>query len=185
MLIRLAIRNVFRNTRRSLLTAGMVTLGSALLCVAIAWMQGVFEDVFDLATSSAGHVRVVNPEFAKLERLMPLYANVPDAQGLADEISTLSAVTGAYPRTALGVLITNTDEIGDHFALLMGAPISLYEEQYRLKEYLIDGSRWFEGPDDLLLGRKVAQELGAKIGDVRKSTYIAPFLTGIAPIYSR
>ena len=98
MLMRLAIRNVFRNTRRSLLTAGMVTLGSALLCISTAWLQGVFEEVLSMATASAGHARVVQPEYAQLERMMPLYANLPDVQDLADEIQGLPAVVGAYPR---------------------------------------------------------------------------------------
>ena len=165
MLIRLAIRNVFRNTRRSLLTAGMVTLGSALLCLAIAWMQGVIEEVLAMATASAGHVRVVDPEFAKLEKMLPLYANVPNAQGLAAEIGALESVAGAYPRIGVGVIITNTEEIGDHFALLLGAPLELYSEQYHLNDQLVQGSGWFKEPRDMLLGRKVASEMGVEIGD--------------------
>lgn len=165
MLFRLALRNVFRNVRRSLLTAGMVTLGSALLCVSVAWMQGVFTEILDKATASAGHVRVVDPEFAKLEKMMPLYANVPDAEALATQIQGLATVQAAYPRIAVGVTITNTDEIGDHFALLMGAPVSLFEHQYQLKDSVLDGGRWFEAPDDVLLGRKLAAKLDAKLGD--------------------
>lgn len=165
MLLRLAIRNVFRNTRRSLLTAGMVTLGSALLCVSIAWLNGVFEQVLEMATSSAGHVRIVHPEYAQLEKMMPLYANLEDAHLLSIPIQALESVEAAYPRTAVGVLITNTDEIGDHFALLNGAPIDMYEKQYMLKEQLTEGSGWFEKPGDLLLGRKVAEKMNAKLGE--------------------
>ena len=165
MLIRLAIRNVFRNTRRSLLTAGMVTLGSALLCLSMAWMEGVFGEVLKLYTATSGHVRIVDPEYAKLEKMMPLYANVSDAEKLAKQVTQIDSVRSVFPRTSVGVTITNTDEIGDHFALLIGAPIEMYETEYGLKTQLLEGGGWFEQPDDLLLGRKVATKLDAKVGD--------------------
>jgi len=143
----------------------MVTLGSALLCVGTAWLQGVAGGMLELATSSAGHVRVVQQEYADLERMMPIYLNVMEAQKLADEIQAVDGVKGAYPRIALGTTITKTEVIGDHFALVLGAPVGLYEHEYRLKEQMEAGGGWFEGPDDLLVGRKVKEQLGLQLGE--------------------
>lgn len=165
MLMRLAVRNVFRNTRRSLLTAGMVTLGSALLCVGTAWLQGVSGGMLDLATSGTGHVRVVQQEYADLEQMMPIYLNVEEVESLAQEIRTVDGVKGAYPRISLGTTITKTEVIGDHFALVLGAPFELYEHEYGLKGQLEPGGGWFEGPGDVLVGGKVKEKLGLKLGE--------------------
>jgi len=165
ILMQLAIRNLIRNARRSLLTAGMVTSGAALLTLTMAWVNGIFGTMLDDATASAGHVRVVQPEYARLEQLMPLYENMEDTAPIVEEIGALPSVVSVYPRILTGAMVTVGDEIGDVLTLVQGAPLALYEKEMNLKNTLTPDSRWFEGEGDVLVGSKIAERLGAKVGD--------------------
>ena len=64
LLVRLALRGVFREARRSLLTASAMALGLALLIFSRALADGAHEDWIDLGVRLAsGHVAVQAPGF--------------------------------------------------------------------------------------------------------------------------
>lgn len=161
MILGLAARNATRNVQRTMLTAGTVVLGTALLTVALAWQQGVFGGIVRLAAGSSGHVRVADPDYVQRENLFPLYENVPVS--LVERIAAAEGVKSAYPRITAGVTITAGDEIGDVFGLAVGAPTAWYTEELDL-DGLISEGRFLEGKDDIVLGKTVAERTGAKVG---------------------
>ena len=72
-LVFLALRNVFRNKRRSALTTLTVLLGTALLTLGLSWLNGIMGMILGGATDMAGEVRVVTPEYSLREASFPLY----------------------------------------------------------------------------------------------------------------
>lgn len=164
MLVRLAIRNATRNGVRTVLTAVTVLLGTALLTVALAWMHGVFGSMLDLATAAAGHVRVVDPDWAKREELMPLYENIADVEPVLATVRETPGVVAAYPRITTGVTVTVGEEIGEVFGLAVGAPDAYYSERLDLEASLVAG-RMRSAEGEAVLGRTLAEQAGARVGD--------------------
>lgn len=164
ILVKLAVRNAKRNIRRTLLTAGIVMLGTALLATFTSWIDGVFGQMLDLITASTGHVRIAKSEFVRLEQLNPLDENLPDVRDLATAIEQVPGVVGAYPRIQTGVTLTMGEDIGDHFGMVVGAPLAFFAEAMDLDSHLVAGA-WFSGaPKELVMGQSLADDLGASVG---------------------
>jgi ABC-type lipoprotein release transport system permease subunit len=162
---RLAMRNTLRRRVRTLLTAGMVVLGVALLLNALSWVRGVFGSMLASATALGGHVRVVDPDFAAREELLPLYENLPRTAPLVEALERQPGVVAVEERIMAGVTVTVGKEIGEVFALAVGAGERYFRERMGAKDKLVAG-RWFSGaPDEVIAGAKVAEQAGAKVGD--------------------
>ncbi len=164
-LLRLAARNTRRRRARTALTAGMVVAGVSLLMIGLTWIEGLFGGVLEGATAAGGHVRAVAPEYAAREELMPLYANLPSVEALAKAVRAQPGVAGVEPRIVSGVTVTVGEEIGDVFALAVGASERYFREKLGANEKVAAG-RWFSGADgEVVLGARVAEEAKAKVGD--------------------
>jgi putative ABC transport system permease protein len=162
---RLALRNTTRRRTRTLLTAGMVVLGVALLLLALSWVGGIFDSMLNVATALGGHVRVVQPQYAAREELSPLYENIPEVAALETALRAQPGVVAIEPRIITGVTVSKGEQIGDVFGLVVGARESYFRERTGAKDKLIDG-HWFSGDQaEAILGAKIAQELEAKVGD--------------------
>jgi putative ABC transport system permease protein len=165
MLWKLAIRNAIRNRTRTLLTASTVMLGTALLTVAIAWLNGVFNDILGNASASAGHVRIVDIDFEARERLNPIYENLQDVAALQARVEAIDGVVAVMPRIITGALATTGEEIGDNFGIVMGAPIELYSDWMNLSSFMVEGEPLSGGDDEVVIGGTLAEKLGASVGD--------------------
>jgi ABC-type lipoprotein release transport system permease subunit len=166
MIFSLAMRNAARNVVRTALTAGMVVLGVGLLSIMFAWVDGVSSTMTESGADSMGHIRVVDPEFAAREQLMPLYENLPDAGPIVEAVRTVPGVTGAYARIITGATLSAGEEIGDVFGMAVGADPEWYAQGLDLPSKVIAGS-WFvgDGEGQIVLGRKLAERTGAVPGD--------------------
>ena len=164
MLFSLALRNALRNRRRSLLTATMVMLGVACLTVAMSWLEGFFGTTLDMAANIAGHVRVVEADYARREQLNPLHENIAVSAPLEAAIRALPGVVAVHPRISMGVTATIGDEIGEEFGLVQGGPLALFEGPLGLPPRLTEG-RMLANDGEAVIGKKLVEKLGAKIGD--------------------
>jgi putative ABC transport system permease protein len=164
LLFSLSLRNALRNRRRSALTALTVTLGVALLTVAMAWIGGVFGGILEMASNSAGQVRVVTPKYAQKEQMAPLYENMPSVDPLLTAIRGAPGVTGAWPRIVTGATATPGEEIGEHFGPLIGAPVEYLDAVMKLDQKVASGGP-LRTDDEILLGKTFAAQIGAKAGD--------------------
>jgi putative ABC transport system permease protein len=164
MLLSMALRNALRNRRRSLLTASMVMLGVACLTVAMCWIEGLFGSTIDTAANLAGHVRVVDADYARREQLNPLHENIPDSAPLEAALRAVPGVEAVYPRIAMGVTATVGDEIGEEFGLVQGAPIAFFEGPLGVPGRLASG-RMLQNDDEAVIGKKLVERIGARLGD--------------------
>ncbi|MFN7142618.1 MAG: ABC transporter permease [Myxococcota bacterium] len=164
MLLSMALRNALRNRRRSLLTATMVMLGVACLTVAMSWLEGFFGSTIDMAANLAGHVRVVDADYARREQLNPLHENIAVTAPLEEAIRGVPGVVAVYPRISMGVTATVGDEIGEEFGMVQGGPIALFEGPLDIDGKLAEG-RMLAGDDEAVVGKKLVEKVGAKLGD--------------------
>ncbi|WP_193428053.1 ABC transporter permease [Corallococcus soli] len=165
MQLRLAARNTLRSRTRTLLTLGMVALSVALLLVALTWIRGAFGSMLLAASALGGHVRVVDPDFEEREELMPLHEHLTDTGALTRLLRRQPGVRAVEPRITAGVTLSAGEEIGDVFARVMGAHERYFRERLGADQKLVAGT-WFTGaPDELVVGARVVERLGAKVGD--------------------
>lgn len=163
--IRLSIRNALRNLRRTLLTAGTVVIATALMTVIMAYMAGVFGTIINDFTAVSGHIRIVNKAFAEREALHPIYENIPSVDKVIKDVRAVPDVVDAEPRIQAGVVITANEEIGDDFTLVTGATQKYYKTHLQGPDSLAKG-RWLSGKSkEVVLGRRLAAQLQAEIGD--------------------
>ena len=106
LLIRLALRNVRRNTQRTFFTALTVALCTGLLTLGLSWIHGILGSLIDIYARFGGHVRVTTMAYADREALFPLHAYMADVDDLAREAEALPGVEAAYPRILAGVTLT-------------------------------------------------------------------------------
>jgi putative ABC transport system permease protein len=162
--IKLALRNARRNSRRTLLTAITVVVATALLTVTLAWMDGIFGGIMDAYTATAGHIRIVDSDFAAREELSPLYENIDPVAPVLEAIRKVPGVHYATARISTGVVITANEEIGDNFAPVLAGEDVYFRDRLRGPERLARG-RWLSGKSrEAVLGRRVAERIGADIG---------------------
>jgi putative ABC transport system permease protein len=176
MIFRLAVRNTLRNRRRTLLTIFTVVLGTMMLTVGLAWVNGIRGNIIRQAAQASGHVRIVTDDFARFESMRPLDEYIPATTDLVAELRTVPGVEAVYPRIQVGMLASDadTEELGDNGALVVGAPIPYFAEVMELTERLTEG-RWFtnvadgvspdEREDEAILGRVLAEQLSVGAGD--------------------
>ena len=161
--IKLALRNMLRNRRRSLLTVGTVMVATCLITVALAWLEGIFGTIIREQTAASGDIRVVDADWAAREDIMPLYENIADVEPVLAAIRAVPGVVAAEPRITVGAVITATEEIGDDFTLVVGATDAYWRGRLRGPENLVAG-RWLSGAEkEVVLGRKVAARVGADV----------------------
>ena len=168
-LVHLALRNVLRNGRRSILTAATVLLGCALLTIGLSWVQGIHGNFIDASVQANGHVRLVSQGFAERERLMPLYENIPDAESVSQQLIEAGEVKTVYPRIQMGVAASvEGKEIGSVFAMLVGAPVDYFDTVLDFRPRITDGA-FFDDDDSsaeqALVGRTLAKNMGVVAGD--------------------
>jgi putative ABC transport system permease protein len=160
----MALRNLARNTRRSALTIMAVVVGTGILTVGLAWINGVTTTIFSNVASMAGQVRVATPAYVLREARLPLYENMAQTQGLVQAIEHLPEVR-AFPVIRSQVTATVGDDIGENQAPVMGAPVVYYQAILGLGASLVEGRMMESGQAEVVLGRRVARDLGAHVGD--------------------
>jgi putative ABC transport system permease protein len=162
LLFQLAARNATRNLTRTVLTAGMVVFGTALLTVALCWIGGVFGGVLATAANQGGEVRLVQKAYLEREDLMPLYDNVPAVAAVAAAVAAVPGVREVYPRISVGVTGAVGDTIGEVFGLAVGIDPAWISR--RVGADKLDG-RLYAHEHELVLGARLASELHVQIGD--------------------
>jgi putative ABC transport system permease protein len=163
--LKLALRNAQRNLRRTLLTAMTLLIGIALTTFTLSFLNGYIWGFLEGMADNHGHVRIVTEEFAEREQLQPLYANIENTAPLVELLSAQPGVSLVEPVIKTGVILAVGEEIGDDFGMLVGAESSLFVDHMHLDADVVEGT-WLTGAkDEVVLGRKVALDIGAKVGE--------------------
>jgi len=155
----LAWRNIWRHTRRSLITVAAMALGAALCMPMMAFMDGMFEAIFDVAvTQSAGHVRVEHPDYPETRSMFDALEGADETIAALDALPEAKAVT----RRAYGAGLLGSEEktVG---AELIGVDPAR-EGAVAPTENMLKEGAWLSAPGQILLGHGLADELEVGLG---------------------
>lgn len=110
-LIRIAWRNVGRNTRRSILSGIAITVATMSIVTLFSLLEGMKADLsYNLTTFYTGEVQLRNPEYGRHEHLSPLHLSVPDVQSVTSTVSAVPGVEAVVPRLSVPGAVFQQDE---------------------------------------------------------------------------
>lgn len=165
MLLTLALRNLWRNTRRSLLTLSAMIISSSLLILSLGVFSGMLRDMLASATEQYhGHL-VLSAKGYQEDREM--FAHFAVDENLLAPLQRAPSVSGYSPRLRGFGLVSRRQ--GTQPAELLGVEPQRETAVTTFSQHLIAGSYLPISTGDTadnsaLLGRGLAQKLGAEIG---------------------
>ncbi len=169
MLMRIAWRNIWRQKRRTLITAAAMGSGVACCMAMIVWADGMYVDAFELMVSeSIGHVQIHHPDYPTSKAI---FDTIEDGDELVRRLDALPETTAVSGR-ALGFALLGTDDRGpDRPQKSAGAQIVgvVPEDEAaltQLADKVEEGRYLSSGPSkEILLGVDLAETMLAEPGD--------------------
>ncbi len=178
-ILKLAFRNFFRNTRRSIISGISVALAITVIIFARSYMKGIIENISgNIINLISGHILITTEEYERRERMIPLEESIelsPEFYGLL-ESEEIDIVTG---RIKFGVLLGEEDLS----VPALGYAIDPEKERHiaKLDRRLQKGTYITTGEPAALFGSELAKRLNVDIGDtvtiITRTAYDSP--TGI------
>jgi putative ABC transport system permease protein len=161
---KLAIRDLRRNRRRSILSLLAVALGLSLLVVSSGLMDGsIWGSVESNIRVRTAHVQVRDESYDEDRISLKWEDLLEEPQAVATQVEALPEVRSATPVLwASGILAAGQESVG---VQVVGIdPLAEFSAPFR--EGLVSGQ--FLEPDDrggILIGRRLAESLSVTVGD--------------------
>ncbi|MBN2382892.1 ABC transporter permease [bacterium] len=162
LFLRLAWRNIFRNTRRTVLSGLAIGIGLAALILTDALIIGMEEHMIRMTTDTLlGQGQIHATDF---RQTFAVEKTIPDGQKILDQLAAEHIIRSYTPRTTCYAMISspaNVDSI-----MLYGIDPEREPTVSKLGEMIIDGSFLAEGPENrVMIGSKLAESLEVTVGD--------------------
>ncbi len=160
----LAARNVFRHTRRSIITAIAISVGLS----AMIFMDSMMNSVDKLAEENIlhyelGNITVFAQGYYREEGRYGLDFIIDNPENLLNKLSVIKNVAAGTPRIRFLCQLNNgTDELP---ILGIGIEPQQDEKVFKLKQAIVKGS-YLNNPDDILIGEALAKDLDLEIGSI-------------------
>ena len=160
-----ALRNLVRNRRRSLLSGGVVALGFAAFALAGGFMAQSLEGLREgTIRGGLGHLQIADPAGFAPGADATLAHGLADAEGLEQALRQDPAIADVLPRIDFVGLATS----GDRSVPFLGMGVDPQAEarSMDLAASIVSG-RWLEGRGErgVVLGTGLAAALGVGVGD--------------------
>ncbi len=162
---RLGIRNLFRNRRRTMITASTVAIAVILMQFSFSLMAGLEQQSFDnLINYQTSHAKVYAAGYFDERNELPLEPALTDIAGLRAALERVSGVAAATPRLTFFAQISNgVDQLP-----CQGIGIDLSgsdNDVFRLPEAIVDGFYLDPSEEGMLLGSGLADLFEVSPGD--------------------
>lgn len=176
-ILKMAFRNVGRNKRRTMLSAGAISIAVMMVLFMRGYIGGVTDSMFDsLIKIQTGHIKIMHSEYHDKEDMMPLEYMVDglDGAGYKQLIPLMKNVKGVEivaPRIKFGVLLSFQEK--SRMAMGIGIDPQQEDAVSSLSKTMVEGK--YLGDDSglrsMIIGGGLADKLGIKLGD--KLTIVA------------
>lgn len=161
----IAWRNLWRNPRRTWLTASGIAFGIAIIVFVMSFQAGVYDAMIDLGSRlGSGHVQVQHPGYHDDPRIRNA---MPAGTALTRRLAALPEVTAAAPRAEAFALVSATSEAGGERSVgaqIMGVDPALEVAVSDFAKRLTAGA-YLAAVDDAVIGAGLARNLGVAVGD--------------------
>ncbi|MBD3335323.1 MAG: FtsX-like permease family protein [Candidatus Eisenbacteria bacterium] len=160
--VKLAVRNVLRQKRRTIFTVLAILGGFGLSAASIGWADGTYRDIIDLFTRSrTGHIQIHAPGYLDQATL---YKTIEDYRETGAQVDAVDGVAAWAPRIYAGGLASVAQKSSG--VRLIGIDPRLESAATRFENQIAEGGMLAaEASRQALLGRGLAAVLDARIGD--------------------
>lgn len=173
-MVKLALRNIFRNRRRSLLSAIAIAVSAMSIILLLALVEGMEVDMrANLIAYYTGEIRIRDSEYERYERYHPLHLSLDDERVTA-VLETMSDVGESSGRISFPASL----HMGDRSRPILASGFDFARETAfsNLEAILFEGRLPHDRSNELVMGRVLAAGLGIEVGD--RVTLLAPTASG-------
>lgn len=163
--LQLAIRNLRRNTKRTLVAVATVSCGIVAFLLAGGFINWIFHDMREATIhSQLGHFQIVRPGYFEKGIADPYAFLLPGNSKALTQLEKTAGVTSITPRLAFSGLAS----LGDVTVTFSGEGIDPVREQPISSRITIKDGRDLKSIDEsaAILGEGLAKSLGVKPGDL-------------------
>jgi putative ABC transport system permease protein len=162
MMFKIAFRNIFRQKRRTILTALTMFGGFALASFSIGWSDGSYNFIINMFTrNQLGHIQIHKGDYRDRPSL---YKTIDDYQQVGEKISKLAGVEGWAPRAySAGLVSVGENSTGTR---IIGIDPQLENQATHFDKKIVSGTPFsLISKHEAILGKGLAQVLKASLGD--------------------
>jgi putative ABC transport system permease protein len=191
----LALRNIKRNRRRTVLAVISIALAVALTTFLNGFTSGVLQNmVKNITKNESGHIRIASSGFVKRSRFMPMDELVSNPEAVIQAIRSIpdaeKEIVAIAPRIVFGTLLSNGPNTVPAYGIAgdSGPAAGVLN----MNRSIVKG-RYLEKKGEIILGEKAASSLGLTVGDsirivtqgadyslrLRRFTIVGLFSTGL------
>jgi ABC-type lipoprotein release transport system permease subunit len=162
MLLKLAFRNVFRQKRRTILTALTMLGGFTLAAISIAWSDGTYAYVIDMFTRNRlGHIQIHAAGYLDKPSL---YKTIDDFEMVGEKIQQVARIEAWTPRLYSAGLASVAEKSAG--VQIIGIDPEREVVATRFDKKISQGRIFSTKPSpEAILGKGLAKVLHAEIGD--------------------
>ena len=186
--LKLALRNVKRHTRRSLLTAMAIAVTVCALIFANSYFRGLIISAYaGFINTEAGHIRIAHKEYVKRERMLPLDRLVNDTPEITSHLQEIHEINTVLPRLKFHVMLNHAGK--NEIAIGIGIEPEKEKTRSPVFEQIRSGSANLNTKKAMLIGSGLAEKLRLNVGDsllvVTRTVYYSQdaMVFGIAGIF--
>ncbi|NIX56858.1 MAG: FtsX-like permease family protein [candidate division Zixibacteria bacterium] len=161
-MFKIALRNIFRRKRRSIITMLTMFVGFVLAAISIGWSDGTYNNIIDSFTRNRlGHIQIHGQDYLDKPSL---YNNIENYDSLQNIIAGIDGVEFTTPRlSASGLASLNDKSAG---VRIIGVDPEIESKATHLDRKVTEGKYFSSQPSNqTLLGEWLAKILKASIGD--------------------
>lgn len=169
---RIAFRNLWRNTTRTVLSIAAITIASILGVFFLAMLNGMESDGREnVIKYYTGVIQVRHEDYGEYEYLSPVHLYISNVAPLREEISAIPGVTLVSPRvSAPGQIYIDDDQLDDepgerYSAIAFGVDIEAEEAILEPEALVQEGRLPAAGRREVALGHELAEKTGLGVGD--------------------
>ena len=168
---KMAIRNLGRNRRRSFLAVLSVFIAITLVVFMDGLISGVVDSIArNFTKNESGQVNVTTTEYRQRERFMPASAALRDSDAVVSAIRSTPGLSDRLvtvtPRALFGVVLSSGS--GTKVARCVAGDPQAEKSMLMLDRALLPGGSYLAAKGTAVIGKRLADDLGLKIGDTLK-----------------
>lgn len=162
MLIKIALRNIFRQKRRTILTGLSMFGGFVLGAFFIGWADGTYNNIIDIFTRTRlGHIQIHAPGYLDDPSL---YKTIEGIDEVAAVLESASGIESWAPRIYFAALVSGADKSAG--SQVVGIDPAREMETTQFDKRIIKGDGLSRTPSrETVLGKGLAKNLGVDVGE--------------------
>lgn len=168
-LTKVAFKNLFRSKSRTIVSVVAIAFAVMIVVFARGLIEGMIESVSaDHIHYNSGHIKIIDAEYQKRERLLTLKYPVDGfaGQGLEEMVTTLEKVEGVtmvIPRLKFGAMVSTEEEL----ITMSGWGVNPQQELSftDFEDYLVEGRMVAPGQQEVVMGTALLKKINCRVGD--------------------